>query len=146
VARYLPALDLPGVPNRGAKTFEERCSRCHAVRGIGTSVGPDLASVIANGPARLLVAIADPNREVAPNFIGWTAEPTDGEPVNGLLVRETTSSITLRQPGGLERTLPRASLKSFASDNRSLMPEGLEAGLSQEDMADLLAFLTPPGR
>jgi hypothetical protein len=27
------------------------------------------------------VSILDPNREVAPNFAAWTAEPKDGEPV-----------------------------------------------------------------
>jgi putative membrane-bound dehydrogenase-like protein len=141
IASYLPALDLAGDGDRGAKTFEERCSRCHALRGRGVAVGPDLASAAANGPARLLVSIVDPNREVAPNFISWTAEPVDGEPVSGLLVRESDTSVTLRQPGGVDRTFSRSALKSFKADDRSLMPEGLEAGLSAQAMADLLALI-----
>jgi putative membrane-bound dehydrogenase-like protein len=144
LADYLPALDLTGDRKKGSATFLERCSRCHAVGGTGNSVGPDLASVAANSPARLLVSIIDPNREVAPNYAAWTAELKGGETLDGLLVRESTDSITVRQAGGIDRLLPRTVIQSLKSDRRSLMPEGLESGLSPQDIADLLSCLTPP--
>jgi putative membrane-bound dehydrogenase-like protein len=142
LAAFLPALDLPGDPQRGAVLFRERCSTCHALRGEGKAIGPDLASVIANGPNRLLVSILDPNREVAPNFAAWTAETKDGESVTGLLVRESDSAVTLKFAGGTETTFPRSQLKGLKSEGRSLMPEGLEAGLTQADLAGLIAWLT----
>ncbi len=141
IAAYLPALDLAGDPQRGAVIFLERCATCHAVRGEGKAVGPDLASVVANGPNRLLVSILDPNREVAPNFAAWTAEPKDSESVTGLLARESDTTVTLKLAGGTESTFSRAQLTSLKSEGRSLMPEGLETGLTQADVAGLLAWL-----
>jgi putative membrane-bound dehydrogenase-like protein len=139
--KLLPALDLAGDPQRGAALFRERCATCHAFRGEGTNLGPDLASVIANGPNRLLVSILDPNREVAPNFAAWTAETKDGESVTGLLVQESASAVTLKVAGGTETTLARSRVTDLRQDGRSLMPEGLEAGLTHADVASLLAWL-----
>lgn len=110
------------------------------------AVGPDLASVAANGPEKLLVAILDPHREVAPAFAAWRIETVDGETVDGLRVRETDAGVTLRQAGGAEVLVERARIRRFDSDGRSLMPEGLEAGLGVEGVAALLAWLQlPPG-
>jgi hypothetical protein len=38
----------------------------------------------------------------------------------------------------------RSQLKEIRTTGRSLMPEGLEAGLGPQDLADLLAFLRSP--
>ncbi len=142
IASFLPALDLKGDAQRGAAIFRERCVTCHALRGEGTALGPDLASVAANGGDKLLVSIFDPNREVAPNFTAWTAETKDGESTSGLLVRETDSSVTLKLAGGTEAVFPRAQIKQLRQESRSLMPEGLESGLNPSDVAGLLAWLT----
>lgn len=139
--RFLPALDLPGDAKRGETIFRERCASCHVFRGGGTPLGPDLAAASANGPNRLLVSILDPNREVSPNYAAWTAETEDAGAITGLLVRESDSAITLRLAGGTETTLVREQLEQFTSEGRSLMPEGLEDGLSAADLAGLLAWL-----
>jgi len=44
-------------------------------------------------------------------------------------------------PDGSERQLLRSEGDEVKSIGRSLMPEGLEAGLSVAQMADLLAWL-----
>jgi hypothetical protein len=44
-------------------------------------------------------------------------------------------------PGGAESVIGRADIAGSSSSGRSLMPEGLEAGLSPADMADLLTFI-----
>ena len=45
---------------------------------------------------------------------------------------------------GKERTLVRGSIQSLVSTNRSLMPDGLEAQISKQDLADLIRFLQSP--
>jgi len=142
VESFIAALDSPGDVDRGRVIFQERCASCHAWRGQGVALGPDLASVAANGREKLLVSILDPNREVVSTFAAWTAETTDGQTVSGILTRRTGTAVTLRQAGGAEVTLEIASVRDVRSESRSLMPEGLEAGLSPERLADLLAFLT----
>ena len=126
--------------------FRERCTTCHAFRGEGAALGPDLGSVVANGPDKLLVSILDPDREVAPNFAAWTAETKEGASVTGLLARESGSAVTLKIAGGAEEVIPRARLARLVPTGRSLMPEGLESGLTIDDIAALLAWLTAPAR
>ncbi|MCX6846243.1 MAG: dehydrogenase, partial [Verrucomicrobia bacterium] len=110
LAKFLPALDLKGDPARGAVVFRERCTTCHAFRGEGAALGPDLGSVVANGLDKLLVSILDPDREVAPNFVAWTVETKEGVSVTGLLARESDSAVTLKIAGGTEEVFPRARL------------------------------------
>jgi hypothetical protein len=40
------------------------------------------------------------------------------------------------------RNFPRIDVAHIERSNRSLMPEGIEAGLTPQDMADLLEFLS----
>ncbi len=145
VDRFLPALALTGDPKHGAALFQERCAGCHQFKGQGTALGPDLASVVSNGPEKLLVSILDPNREVAPNFTAWTAESTEGDSVSGLLVSDNDSGVVLRVAGGQETRIPKEKLARLKPEGRSLMPEGLESGLEPQGIADLLAHLLGNG-
>ncbi len=138
----LGVLNRAGDGKRGAAVFTERCAGCHKFHGVGQELGPDLASVVSNGPEKMLVSILDPNREVAPNFTAWLAETDGGESVSGVLVREADGNVTLRQAGGITVTLPRARLRRLENTGRSLMPEGIEEGLDDPHFADLLAYLT----
>ncbi len=141
VETFLPALRLKGDAALGAVLFRERCATCHRFKEEGTVLGPDLASVVANGPEKLLVSILDPNREVAPNFVAWTVESTDGESVTGLWAGENDSGVTLKLAGGQETRIPRAKVARMKPEGRSLMPEGLESGWGSQQMADLLSHL-----
>jgi hypothetical protein len=55
------------------------CMACHRVGEIGQDVGPNLATIRAWSPEQILINILDPNREVTPNFIGYTVETRDGK-------------------------------------------------------------------
>ena len=47
----------------------------------------------------------------------------------------------LKLPDGKTRTLPRSNIDSLRSSNLSLMPEGLDTGMSKKDLADVIRFL-----
>ena len=60
---------------------------------------------------------------------------------------ETATSVTLRQAGGAEAMVLRSNIQSIQNQGQSAMPEGLEAGLTPQDMANLLEYVataTPP--
>jgi putative heme-binding domain-containing protein len=143
-AAFLPALQLAGDVARGQAQFEKLCSACHRFSGFGHDFGPNLQAARSGGKEKLLMSILDPNREVLPLFFVCTVETSDGESVVGFLESESATSVTLRQPGGLKRTLSRDRIQSLKTQPQSLMPEGLETGLSARDMADLIAFLCKP--
>ena len=50
-------------------------------------------------------------------------------------------AVTLRLAGGLEMVVPRAEIVGQRQLPVSLMPDGLEAVVTEQDAADLLAYL-----
>lgn len=141
VEKFRPALALTGSAANGQKVFVARCATCHKLGAEGHALGPDLASVRSNGKEKLLTSIIDPNREVAPAFASYEIETKDGESVTGILASESASAVLVRQAGGLQKELARANIVSLRSEGRSLMPEGLEEGLTAQEMADLLEYV-----
>jgi putative membrane-bound dehydrogenase-like protein len=142
INEYLPALTLKGDPAGGKKIYEERCISCHRASGEGFSLGPDLVTVKTTGKEKILVNLIDPNAEVRPEFVGYVVETKDDESLLGLVVNETGTSVTLRQAYGREDVIPRANITSMKSQGQSIMPEGLEAGLTPQQMADLLEHIS----
>ena len=66
---------------------------------------------------------------------------TDGKIYNGIIVTETSSSMTLRRAEGKEDVVLRSAIESLTATGTSLMPEGLEKDLSPQDLADVIAFV-----
>jgi putative heme-binding domain-containing protein len=142
INKYLPALQLKGDAAHGKKIYEERCISCHRANGEGSALGPDYVTVKNTGKDKLLTNIIDPNAEVRPEFVAYAVDTKDDESLLGLVVNETATSVTIRQAYGKETVIPRANISKMSSQGQSLMPEGLEAGLTQQDMADLLEFIS----
>jgi putative heme-binding domain-containing protein len=137
----MPALNLKGDPTHGKKIYEERCISCHRLGGQGFALGPDLVTVKNTGKEKMLVNILDPNREVRPDFTSYLIETKDDESYIGLVVNETGGAVTLRQAYGKEEVIRRSNIRKMQSSSQSLMPEGLEAGLATQDLADLLEYI-----
>ena len=136
--------ELEGDSAKGHELFTKNCSICHRLRGEGQSVGPDLGTVADKPVQELLVAILDPNQAVDPAYTAYTAVTKDDRELSGVLVAESPNSISLRTPGGLQEQILRNNLAQLTSSGRSLMPEGFEAGLKQQDLADLITFILNP--
>ncbi len=136
----------PGNPEKGRLVFQKAaCITCHQVGGLGVDVGPSLNDVRIKPAEALLTDILDPNRAVEERWVSQTVEATDGRILSGLIHGEDAAAITLRVPGGVTLTVPRAEIKSLSSTGVSLMPVGLEAAITKEEMADLIAFLKHRG-
>lgn len=141
LAAFAPALSLPGDPARGAVVFASRCTACHQATGKGTAIGPDLRSAAQHPPAKLLSGIIDPSQDIQPGYFAFTAELRDGTELYGLVASETANSIGFRLPDGSLRLVRRSDLASLRSTGQSFMPAGLEAGMTHQEMADLIAWI-----
>ncbi len=146
--RRLPAVDdgkMPSLPTgdatRGAKIYETACMVCHKFADKGNDVGPHLGTIKAWTAEQLVTNILDPNREVSPNFALYLVETNDGRTLSGLITSETAGNLTLKRADGGTDTVLRSEIKSLTSPGISLMPEGLEAAITPQQMADLIAFL-----
>ena len=141
LAQFQPALEMQGDPDRGRPIFVERCSSCHRLGGEGFLLGPDLASVRNSGKEKLLIGILDPGSEVLPQYVAYEIETHDEESLLGIIVNESTASVTLRQAYANESVIPRSQILRMRSQGVSIMPEGLEAELTPQAMADLLEYI-----
>jgi len=148
IDRYQKALtSLKGDPTKGATVFTANCSACHKFGDVaGRAVGPDLAVVKDRSAPYLLTHILDPNRAVEDRYIFYTAATQDGRSLAGMLSSESGSSLTMIGLDGAEQTILRSEIRALVNSGRSLMPDGLEAALNEQAMADLIAFLAGGGR
>ncbi len=140
-AKFKPAIAAQGDAKKGQLQYMARCVACHRAGTMGLQVGPDLITVKTKGREALLTAILEPHKEVASQFIAYTVNTRDGQTLAGIITNDTASSMSLKMMGGIEKTLQRSEIKGSSSTGQSLMPEGLETGMSVADMADLLSFI-----
>jgi putative membrane-bound dehydrogenase-like protein len=141
VTSYLDAAKKPGDAKKGQQLFATICITCHRHGQLGVDVGPPLSDVKVKPPEALLSDILDPNRMFEARWSAYTIETKDGRTLAGLIQSETTDAIVLAMPGGTKETLSRSAIKDMKSLDRTLMPDGLEAAISKEQMSDLIAFL-----
>ncbi|WP_229252749.1 PVC-type heme-binding CxxCH protein [Dyadobacter helix] len=138
---YQKALELTGDVGKGKLVYMQNCALCHQVRGsIGVSYGPDLGTVHNWLSKDLMANILDPSLSIAPGFDLWEVEMKDGDPVQGMIMSETSAAIKLRTAPGIDKTINRQDIKGLKALNMSVMPV-LTSQIDHQKMADLLAFL-----
>jgi len=68
-------------------------------------------------------------------------ECRSGETFTGFLVDRNEKELVLKLATGQEKTIPADRVASTTPLERSLMPEGLLDLLTEQEVADLLAYL-----
>lgn len=139
--KYKSATQMDGNAARGGEIHKARCMQCHRASGIGHDVGPNWVSFRANPPDTVLLNLLYPSLNILPGFTQYVIELNNGRVAMGIIAASTPSSIVLRRGGGEEETILRRNIKSMSDTALSIMPEGLEDGLTHQDIADLLAFI-----
>jgi putative heme-binding domain-containing protein len=141
------ARDNPGDPTRGAKLFADTtrlaCAKCHKVNGQGGEIGPDLSTIGAQfDRAQLAEAVLYPSRAIREGYHQMTVTTVDGRVVSGLVRAESADAITLRDADGKDHTIRADDIDKRSGSGVSLMPEGLHAGITPPEFADLVSYLS----
>jgi putative heme-binding domain-containing protein len=144
--RLLPALELRGDAARGRQSYLARCQQCHRFRGNGFAFGPDLEGAAVRGKEWLLTHLVEPNRVVPPRGHAAVVETAHLGRLLGLVEHETPAGVHLLRPFDGRVALPRVAIRSVTRLEMSAMPEGLDAGLTAQAVADLLEWLAPAAR
>jgi putative heme-binding domain-containing protein len=142
--KFKPALQLKGDAASGKTVFAQACMSCHKLEGVGLELGPDLRSVVLHDAEKLFNSILDPSAIIEPGFMAYHCTLKSGEQLYGIVNTETSNSLTLKLPGNVVRSVLRSDIVSLKSANLSLMPDGLEAALTPQSLADLIAYLQAP--
>jgi putative heme-binding domain-containing protein len=111
------------------------------LREQGTEVGPDLGMMAGKPVEQIVEAILNPNAAVEERYRSYSVSTTDSREVTGIIVSETPTTITLRAANLPEQTFLRGELREFTASGLSLMPDGLEAALTPQQLADVIAFV-----
>lgn len=140
------ALTPAGDAGSGRRVFFHplvNCAKCHQVRGRGAVVGPDLSNVArVFDRQRLIEAILDPSREVAPQYEQHIVETKAGATYTAVLVHMgLEGTLTLNAVDAGRVRVRGADVASHQASAQSLMPSGLENAMTVQDFRDLLAFL-----
>ncbi|WP_255037021.1 PVC-type heme-binding CxxCH protein [Lacihabitans soyangensis] len=141
-----PALTLKGNNLNGEKVFSNTCATCHKYGSIGKEVGPVLTEISRKSKATMLHDILDPNAAVDPKYVNHSLETKSGAIHMGIVANETDKSVTIHKIGGEKVLINKSDIKKFRSMGTSLMMEGFENALSNQEMADLLEFLQKGGK
>jgi putative heme-binding domain-containing protein len=130
-----------GDPKLGERVFRNVCAQCHTIHGFGNAVGPDLTKNGRNTLDLLLSNVLDPNQVIGKEYQAHLVETTKGRLMSGLLVENSPQRVVLKVPGGKTEVIPRAEVAEMQASAISLMPEGLEQQMTQQEFVDLIAYL-----
>ncbi len=144
VDKFKPALKMKGDAAKGKTVFSQVCISCHKLEGVGIELGPDLRSVVQHDAEKLLNSILDPSAIIEPGFMAYHCTLKNGEQLYGVIATETSASLTLKMAGNMTKSVLRSDIVKLQSTGASLMPEGLEAALTPQTLADLIAYLQTP--
>jgi putative heme-binding domain-containing protein len=137
-----------GDASRGQALFSgerARCSLCHAFRGQGGKIGPDLTDVGRKGRADIYRNIAAPSALIEPDYTTYTMATKDGQVLVGVVRAEGALAIRVTDTNAKSTVIARAQIKQIRPSATSIMPVGLAATLGDAAIRDLIAFLTGSG-
>jgi len=132
---------------RGAKLFADEtrlaCAKCHSVDGTASKAGPDLFAVGDKfGRRDLVEAVLLPSASIAPGYGTVVVETTAGVQYQGVLKQATVAGIQLMGGDGKLVSITSSDIRSQQGSTVSLMPDGLQAGMSLQEFTDLTEYLT----
>lgn len=141
------ALTHEGDAARGAKLFHDEaklaCSKCHSVDGKASKAGPDLfAAGDAFARRDLIESMLTPSATISPGYGTVLIETKAGDALQGVLKQSTATEIQLMGGDGKLVRIAKSDIKLQEGTAVSLMPEGLQAGLTLQEFTDLTEYLT----
>jgi putative heme-binding domain-containing protein len=146
----LPAVSelvkVKGDVAHGKEVFERAassCVTCHKVGAKGVDFGPGLGAIGAKLPKEALYdAIINPNAGISMGFETSEVRLRSGGLAMGIVRSETQDEVVLVLPGGALQKVPRTDVQQIKKLTVSMMPSGLNQALTQQDLVDLVEYLS----
>ncbi|HTL57660.1 MAG TPA: hypothetical protein VL361_18380 [Candidatus Limnocylindrales bacterium] len=134
----------------GKAAFHDgQCVLCHRFQDAGGSAGPELTAVSSKYSRRdILESILEPSKVVSEQYQNSTIIKTDGGSETGRIVDENEEELVV-QPSPLlpdRVTIKKADIRERLPSKVSPMPEGLVNQMTQEEILDLIAYLSAGGK
>ena len=126
---------------KGEAVFKAHCFACHAIKGEGGLMGPQLDGIGNRGADRLIEDILDPNRNVDAHFFMHQVQLRDGTSIAGFKRGEVGQVIILVDAAGNEQRIAKDDIVEDKELPQSLMPPVFGQIIPEPAFHDLLAWL-----
>lgn len=141
LAKRLPSGDI----RRGQAVFNStktQCIACHNLGYVGGKIGPDLTRIGSIRNDRdLLESIVYPSASFVRSYEPVSVKTVDGRVFNGVPKKDAPDELILTLAADKEVRLDRKEIEEVTPGKVSIMPAGLAQQISEQDLADLIAFL-----
>ena len=142
---YAAGYSTPGDASRGRAIYDRTCGQCHTLFEVGGKVGPDLTGSNRADLDYILQNILDPNAEIPNDYRPVTVDTKDDRVITGIVKQQDERRLTLQTANEVV-TLPRGEVAKLQQSQLSMMPEGLLAPLTDQEVRDLIFYLRSPGQ
>ncbi|HZF00162.1 MAG TPA: HEAT repeat domain-containing protein [Planctomycetota bacterium] len=131
---------------RGRALFSDvkgvACIKCHRVYGEGGEVGPDLTGVgLKYGRDHFIESVLYPSAKILDGYKQTMVLTRSGVVIAGRFLGDSGEELTLMDAEGKRHVVKKSEIDQKKEAELSLMPEGLNTGLSLQDFADIVSFL-----
>ncbi|HEY0984060.1 c-type cytochrome, partial [Schlesneria sp.] len=136
---------MKGNSGSGQKLFAStaKCNTCHVVHGQGKEVGPNLSEIGSKLSRQALYeSIIFPSAGISHNYESWTIVLADGTSQTGIIVSEDGEKVILKGSDAIVRTFPVKAIEERSKQTVSLMPADFAKLISQEELVDIVEYLT----
>lgn len=125
------------------------CATCHRFNGDGGSIGPDLTGVGNRYTMRdLMENIVDPSKVISDQYDSHEITKKDGSIIIGRIVVEENGKVFIMTnpfaPND-HMAINESDIAKKGTRKVSMMPPGLINSLNQDELLDLIAYLTSGG-
>ncbi|MDZ4850662.1 MAG: ThuA domain-containing protein [Pirellulaceae bacterium] len=119
------------------------CSKCHAVNGLGATVGPDLSNLIHRDYESVLRDVKQPSFSINPDFTSYNVRLNSSQVLVGSL-RSEGDQFWISDRDAKVTSFSKSEIDELKPSSVSVMPEGIVEKLDPKQLNDLMAFLLKP--
>lgn len=131
-----------GDPGAGEQVYANNCANCHALKGKGGKIGPDLSGIAAKGVKFIEDSILRPAKTITPGFETWVVTDKSGRKSIGLKSEDSATEVEITKAIGEKVRIAKAQIKEIEQDkDASVMPDNLNEAMTVKDLQDVLAFM-----
>ncbi|KAA6439744.1 c-type cytochrome [Dyadobacter flavalbus] len=122
------------------------CASCHTINGKGGNIGPNLSAIGKGLSTREIISeVLWPNQNVKEGYNRVAVETKTGELIQGIKIFENAEEIQIETTESRKPKVLSKKIIVSKTETGSLMPSGLVDNYSEEELRDLLRYLSDLG-
>ena len=124
----------------GRALFQKSCHQCHKLFGTGGEIGPELTGSNRANLDYVLENVLTPSAAIAKDYQLKTIFTVDGRLINGIVKHTGDNALTVQTANEVV-VVPNDDIDEISTSPLSMMPDGLWAQLSDDEIRDLVKYL-----